>query len=150
MRGRVRLFLVASALAGAAALVRATTRSESSTPTAPIAVVARPPTSVPGTIRAPPVATAPDRITGEILERARAGSYTYLRVRPDAAGDDVWIVLAEPPALIATMTRVDVRVTRRAEHFHSRRLNRDFALLFFATTNGAAAASRSPHPGDPT
>lgn len=90
------------------------------------------------------------RVAGAVAERLTAGSYTYLRVHVDGAQPDAWIVLSEDPARVAAMDRVDVLVMARAERFHSRRLDREFPVLLFASTTAtnaapSSAASRRDH-----
>lgn len=79
------------------------------------------------------------RVAGSVAERLTAGTYTYLRVRVDGAQPDAWIVLSEDPARVAAMDRVDVLVMARAERFRSRRLDREFPVLLFASTTATDA-----------
>jgi hypothetical protein len=79
-------------------------------------------------------------IEGRVLERLSAGHYVYLRVGR-ATGDSSWLV-----SLAATTPRgeqVRALVLGRAQHFHSRRLARDFSPLLFAAVRSAAPASAS-------
>lgn len=74
-------------------------------------------------------------VRGSVTTRLEAGSYTYLRLR-EANGAESWLV-----SLAISMPRQDrVRalVLGRADHFHSRRLDRDFSPLLFAAVRGDA------------
>jgi hypothetical protein len=72
---------------------------------------------------------------GVVVTRLAAGQYVYLRLR-DATGAETWLVslAATTPAT----ARVRALAIGRAEHFHSRRLDRDFSPLLFAAVRSAA------------
>jgi hypothetical protein len=72
---------------------------------------------------------------GVVVSRLAAGQYVYLRLR-DATGAETWFVslAATTPAA----ARVRALAIGRAEHFHSRRLDRDFSPLLFAAVRSAA------------
>jgi hypothetical protein len=67
---------------------------------------------------------------GRVAERLEAGSYAYLRVARDGAGD-AWVVGMRPRARVGD--RVHVDAMGRAEDFKSNRLGRRFDELWFAS-----------------
>jgi hypothetical protein len=76
---------------------------------------------------------------GRVIERIVTGPYAYLRLR-EASGQDVWLVSLAATA--PTTDDVRVFVLGQAEHFHSRRLHRDFDRLLFAAVR--PAITRTP------
>lgn len=71
-----------------------------------------------------------ERLGGTVAERLDAGGYAYLRVR--TATGDRWVVVcgaAPHPGEDA-----ELQVFARHQDFVSRRLDRSFPELFFATT----------------
>jgi hypothetical protein len=116
-----------------------------STPTAgaPAAPAPAPAPAAPNPLAsATPVAGPAQALSGEILERLDAGSYVYLRVRPADAGAETWIVLPVLEAPPADATAIRVRVMRRVERFHSRRLGREFSELLFAARDAALSSPK--------
>jgi hypothetical protein len=80
-------------------------------------------------------ASARHAIEGIVETRIVAGDYVYLRLR-SSNGEQQWLV-----SLAATTpaeSRVRALVIGRAEHFHSRRLDRDFSPLLFAAVRATA------------
>jgi hypothetical protein len=77
-------------------------------------------------------------IAGEVVERLPAGPYTYLLLRVPG-GHTEW--LAALRGLTPGDSRVRALVLGRAEHFHSKRLGRDFSPLSFAAVRSAADLS---------
>lgn len=68
-------------------------------------------------------------VDGTVLGRIDVGHYVYLHIR-QPSGAAVWTVSL---AITTPSTpRVRAWVLGRAEHFHSRRLSRDFSPLLFA------------------
>ena len=89
----------------------------------------------PGTVPSNPIAhfrlNAAERqpFSGAVQARLDAGPYRYLQVHPDDGGAPVWVAtlaLAEPGDV-----HVRVSPIARAAQFHSSRLQRDFAPLWF-------------------
>ncbi len=78
---------------------------------------------------------APRRLTGHVVERLRAGPYTYLRVRTEA-GAEHWI--ASLSLGLPASDEVSVKVIADAPTFESRRLARTFSPLFFSVVRDAA------------
>jgi hypothetical protein len=114
--------LVALALAAASHLL------SGSPPTQAVQIAA----SNPFAEHAVPVAER-STLRGTVRARLDAGPYAYLRLR-QADGGEAWLV-----SLAATtpkQQRVRAIVLGRAEHFHSRRLERDFNPLLFAAVRG--------------
>jgi hypothetical protein len=74
-------------------------------------------------------------ISGDVETRLHAGHYTYLRLR--GPGNPAWIVSLS--ATTPDASRVRALVIGRAEHFHSRRLQRDFSPLLFAAVRPAGS-----------
>jgi hypothetical protein len=72
----------------------------------------------------------PVRFDGRVVERLEAGSYAYLRVTREGAGD-AWVVGVRPRARVGD--RVHVDAMGRAEGFKSKRLGRRFDELWFAS-----------------
>lgn len=66
-------------------------------------------------------------VTGTVMEAIDAASYTYLRLNTD--GGEIWV--ATSPLKIAAGERVVAQVEIAMENFHSKTLNRDFALIYF-------------------
>jgi hypothetical protein len=74
-------------------------------------------------------------LRGTVVTRLDAGSYAYLRVRENS-GAEAWLV-----SLAVTtpkQDRVRALVLGQADHFHSRRLDRDFSPLLFAAVRSDA------------
>lgn len=84
------------------------------------------------------------RLHGQIIEKLPAGGYTYLELEL-ADGDRTWVVLMsrETPG---PGDEIDVVVMGSRDGFHSRRLDRRFDRLLFASL-GAQSGAR---PGDAT
>jgi hypothetical protein len=83
-------------------------------------------------------------VTGTVLETMDASSYTYVRV--DAGAEQIWA--AASTFEVAVGDRVVVPLETPMENFHSKSLNRDFPMIYFAsaiTREGQApAAGASP------
>ena len=77
-------------------------------------------------------------VEGEVIERLPAGPYNYLLLR-EPNGRSHW--LAALRALTPAESHVRALVLGRAEHFHSKRLDRDFSPLAFAAVRRAAQPS---------
>jgi hypothetical protein len=76
----------------------------------------------------------PRTLTGRVVERLRAGSYAYLRVRTDA-GDEHWV--AALALGLPAGEAVAVKVIADAPTFESRRLSRTFSPLLFGVVRDA-------------
>lgn len=77
-------------------------------------------------------------VEGEVVERLPAGPYNYLLLRePD--GRSQW--LAALTGMTPCEPHVRALVLGRAEHFHSKRLGRDFSPLAFAAVRRAVQPS---------
>jgi hypothetical protein len=74
-------------------------------------------------------------LDGWVEERLVAGSYVYLRVRTTAPAGVTWV--ASLAMTTPDRRHVRVLVLGRAEHFHSRRLQRDFEPLLFGAVRAA-------------
>jgi hypothetical protein len=77
-------------------------------------------------------------IEGSVEERLVAGSYVYLRLRTSEPDETLWV--ASLAGTTPEAWRVRVLVLGSAEHFHSRRLNRDFDTLLFGAVRAASLA----------
>lgn len=77
-----------------------------------------------------------DLLEGEVREVAPAGHYTYLRV--GEPGD--WAVVMGHID-VSLGDAVSLRVQGSQDDFHSRRLDRDFTRLFFASVATPKAAT---------
>ena len=71
-------------------------------------------------------------LRGTVVERVPAGSYLYLRVE-QPTGTTHWVATLARTA--ASGPEVDVTVFARSDHFHSRRLERDFDPLLFGAVS---------------
>jgi hypothetical protein len=77
------------------------------------------------------------RFEARVLERLRAGSYTYLLLER-AGGQRNWAVTLASSAGAQPRTQsVSVVAVGYASHFHSKRLARDFDELYFAVVRPA-------------
>src|SRR5690349_7906350 len=72
---------------------------------------------------------------GEVIERVPAGPYVYLRLR-ERSGRSSWLVSLR--ATTPSADHVRAWIVGQADHFHSRRLSREFSPLAFAAVRGAA------------
>ncbi len=84
----------------------------------------------------PTPAPSSERLDGVVSERLEAGGYTYLRVRP-SAGAPVWVVTMGAGSRVGARVRVTSFGEQR--QFHSRRLNRDFDRVLFASVTPVPA-----------
>lgn len=90
-------------------------------------------------------------ITGKVVETMNAAGYTYVRV--DADGDKVWAATTQFAVKVGDS--VSFQATDPMPNFHSKTLNRDFDVVYFAgsinvNTNGAVAtAPPALPPGHP-
>ncbi len=66
-------------------------------------------------------------VAGVVAETMNSGGYTYARLT--AGGNDTWIAGTEFPLKIGDAVQASVDMPM--EKFHSRTLNRDFALIYF-------------------
>lgn len=85
----------------------------------------------------------PRWLTGHVVERLRAGPYTYLRVRSDG-GPERWV--ASLSRGLTASDAVAVRVIADAPTFESRRLSRTFSPLIFGVVQDASPPKPSEHP----
>jgi hypothetical protein len=97
---------------------------------------------------APAVFASEGNLTGKVIETMDASSYTY--VLADTGSNKVW----------AASTKFDVKVGDTVtfaagdpmQNYHSKTLNRDFDLVYFAgsvSVNGSAGAEPALPPGHP-
>jgi len=85
--------------------------------------------------------------TGTVVETMDAASYTYVKV--DTGSEEIWAAAAQFE--VAVGDRVVVPLEMPMQGFHSDSLNRDFELIYFASSivhEGAASAAGLP-PGHP-
>ena len=148
MHSRSLLVITVSLIAGAGILVGLLDAPPAAAPhpSGPAAGAPLPQAQAPAAANplaaATPVAGPAQVLSGQILERLDAGSYIYLRVRPADAGAETWIVLPVLEAPTADATAIRVRVMRRVERFHSRRLGREFSELLFAARDAALSSPK--------
>ncbi len=112
-----------------------------SEPAATTASTAAP--SVPEALTSPPADGDAATVSGVVAETMNSGGYTYARLT--TGGAEIWIAGSEFP--VAVRDTITAAVDMPMENFHSRTLNRDFAVIYFVrevTSNGrpliAAAA----------
>lgn len=128
----------------------------STKPAAEAAAPANAPTTA--TANAAPIAShgaeaaaGAETITGTVAETMDAASYTYVRVKTADRGE-VWAAASKFP--VAVGDRVSIAVEVPMQNFHSESLNRDFPVIYFAssvtTGDGAAAAQGLPQGHPPT
>ena len=87
-------------------------------------------------------------VSGVVAETMNSGGYTYARLT--ATGADTWIAGNE--FALAVGDRVTATVNMPMEHFRSRTLNREFALIYFVsqvTRNGETLATAPAADGAP-
>jgi hypothetical protein len=77
-------------------------------------------------------------LEGSVEETLAAGSYVYLRVRT-AEETPVWVASLAATTPAPPLGQVRVLVLGRAEHFHSRRLARDFSPLSFGVIRAGSS-----------
>jgi hypothetical protein len=85
---------------------------------------------------------------GKALESLNASEYTYVRI--DTASNQVWV--AAPRFQVKTGDLVSVSDSMAMPKYHSKALNRDFDVVYFApavTVNGAQPSAQSPGAGLP-
>lgn len=83
--------------------------------------------------------------TGKVVETMNAANYTYVRVK--TASGDIWA--ATTTFKVAVGDEVIVPLENPMEQFHSQSLNRDFPLVYFATSIGVAGAGAAAGPEPP-
>jgi hypothetical protein len=77
------------------------------------------------------------RFDARVVERQRAGSYTYLLVER-STGQRSWVVtLSASSGAQPSAQRVKITAMGYASHFHSKRLARNFDGLYFAVVRPA-------------
>jgi hypothetical protein len=88
-------------------------------------------------------------VTGTVVETMNAASYTYVRV--DTGSGEVWAAASQFD--VAVGDRVSVPLEMPMENFHSPSLNRDFPIIYFASSitreggnAGAPAAAPNGRP----
>ncbi len=82
-------------------------------------------------------------VTGTVVETMDASNYTYVRVKTESG--DVWAATAQ--TRLATGDRVTVPLELEQRDFHSKALNRDFPVIYFAshiTRAGETAGGDGP------
>ena len=139
----------------ALALVASACRMPQSAPVPPEASEQTAPSlnagTTPGAVGVPPspaIAGGASTLSGVVAETMNSGGYTYARLT--AKGADTWIASNE--FALAVGDQVTATVNMPMEHFRSRTLNRDFALIYFVsqvsrnseTLATAAAADGAP------
>ena len=87
-------------------------------------------------------------VTGTVVETVDAKNYTYVHV--NTGSEDLWA--ASGQFRVAVGDRVMVPLEMPMENFHSEALNRDFPLIYFAssiTKEGQTPPPMAPFPGHP-
>ena len=89
-------------------------------------------------------------LSGTVIETMNAGGYTYVQV--DTGSDKVWA--AAPQCQVKVGDQVVVPAGAPMPNFHSNTLNRDFAVIYFASsilnrTDGAPANAGEMPAGHP-
>jgi hypothetical protein len=72
---------------------------------------------------------AANTVTGTVAETMDSGTYTYVRLQTDAG--EIWAASNQFPVKVGE--RVTVPLEMPMENFHSKSLNRDFPLIYFAS-----------------
>ena len=130
------LTLALGASLGCSTQPAATTAAELQAPTSSATA-----SSVPATKGVPTV-------TGTVVETVDAKNYTYVHV--NTGSEDLWA--ASGQFRVAVGDRVMVPLEMPMENFHSEALNRDFPLIYFAssiTKEGQTPPPMAPFPGHP-
>lgn len=149
--------LALSALTLATACSREPANAQSSTtpqaaPPAATLATSHEPTSAAGglgtTPGAAPATTAVATVTGTVAETMDAANYTYVRV--ETGKESVWAATGKFDVRVGD--RVVVPLESPMENFHSQSLNRDFPLIYFASSiaqEGKQATPATMPPGHP-
>lgn len=92
-----------------------------------------------------------ETVSGTVVETMDAASYTYVRV--DAGSREIWAAASQFPVKVGD--RVVVPLEMPMENFHSKALNRDFPVVYFASaitregeTSAPAMAAAHPPAGE--
>jgi hypothetical protein len=127
----VRLTATCAAALGAIALSVSCSREPAATALAAAPAPGGPPATLAASHE--PSAPAPAEaatITGAVAETMDAANYTYVRV--DTGKESVWAASGTFPVKVGD--RVVVPLESPMENFHSQSLNRDFPLIYFASS----------------
>ena len=73
---------------------------------------------------------------GRVLQRLASGSYAYLLIQREN-GQQSWVVTLASSGFAAPSMAVRVMAFGFAEHFESKRLQRDFPQLYFAVVRAS-------------
>ena len=81
---------------------------------------------------AAPTPVSTGTVTGTVAETMNAGGYTYVRLQ--TGKDDVWIAATEFE--VKAGERLTAPLEMAMQNFHSKTLNRDFAVVYFVSQIG--------------
>ena len=84
-------------------------------------------------------------VTGSVAETMNSGGYTYARLR--TGKDDVWIAASE--FVVQAGERLTVPLEMPIQNFHSKTLNRDFAMIYFVSQVAREGQTLSSPRGQP-
>ncbi len=87
-------------------------------------------------------ANSAGKVYGTVSETFDSGGYTYLQV--DTGDEKIWA--AGPPTPLKKGDMVSFTTEMPMENFHSKTLNRDFAVLFFVRKVNTGGAMGAAHP----
>lgn len=88
-------------------------------------------------------AEQPPDLSGKVLETMNSGGYTYVRI--DTVKEKVWAAAPQFQVKVGDTVKIGSEMTM--PNYHSKTLNRDFDLLYFATqvaVNGTPVISAKP------
>jgi hypothetical protein len=92
-----------------------------------------------------PAAAAANGFSGKVVDVINAAGYTYVQV--DTGDKKLWAVTTEFPVKPGDI--VTVGATMPMENYHSKSLNRDFALVYFASSIGVNGTGTGAVPALP-
>src|SRR5579884_3138461 len=130
-----------AALALAAAACSGHAADQSKTATTADRAAAPTPAVAHASPAAMPPAQGAETVTGEVVETMDASTYTYVRVKTSSG--DIWAATSQFPVKVGD--RVTVPLESPMQNFHSQSLNRDFPLIYFASS--IAKEGQPPAPG---
>jgi len=98
-----------------------------------------------GSVTAQPGSQSATSVTGPVLETMDAAPYTYVRVKGPAG--DIWAAAPQFPVKVGD--RVVVPLEMAMQNFKSQTLNREFPLVYFATSIPREGEAPAPGAGMP-
>lgn len=98
--------------------------------------------ATPEAVAAQSVDKSANLTSGTVIESIDAAGYTYVHVESNAK--NIW--LAGPRTTIMQGGSIDVNTRAPMRNFHSKALNRDFAVIYFVDSYSGSAVQNAPAP----